>query len=279
MNERPGPTNIRQRLDDLFLAPLQEVDAQQRAHLESHKRADGEVVWILLSTALLLTIQRYWVIGGSQQLSVDAVASVLPAAAAVEWRSVAIAPENAQLVRLGHWAFGNFVVYVLFPVLLACFVLKRRLSDYGAKLRGALQCWWIYALMYLGILPFVIGVSFTDSFRHTYPFYKLADGESLWPRFLIWEVLYAIQFFSLEFFFRGFMLHGTKRRFGLYAIFVMTIPYCMIHFGKPWPETCGAIGAGVILGFMSLKTRSIWLGAVLHIAVAWTMDTAALLQR
>ena len=56
----------------------------------------------------------------------------------------------------------------------------------------------------------------------------------------------------------------------------MTVPYCMIHFGKPMPETFGAIGAGVVLGFMSLKTRSIWLGAMLHVAVAWSMDAAAL---
>jgi len=31
-----------------------------------------------------------------------------------------------------------------------------------------------------------------------------------------------------------------------------------------------------VLGFMSLKTRSVWLGAALHIAVAATMDWLAL---
>jgi membrane protease YdiL (CAAX protease family) len=85
-----------------------------------------------------------------------------------------------------------------------------------------------------------------------------------------------LQFVSLEFFFRGFMLHGCRRRFGAYSIFAMTIPYCMIHYHKPLPETFSAIAAGVILGYMSLRTRSIWLGAALHIAVAWTMDAAAL---
>ncbi len=37
--------------------------------------------------------------------------------------------------------------------------------------------------------------------------------------------------------------------------------------------------AGVLLGFMSLKTRSIWLGAALHISVAWVMDFASLYRR
>ncbi|MCA9147548.1 MAG: CPBP family intramembrane metalloprotease, partial [Planctomycetales bacterium] len=84
---------------------------------------------------------------------------------------------------------------------------------------------------------------------------------------------------ALEFFFRGFMIHGTKRQFGPYCVLVMMVPYCMIHFTKPLPETFGAIIAGVVLGLMSLKTRSIWLGAALHIAVAWSMDVAALLSR
>jgi membrane protease YdiL (CAAX protease family) len=57
------------------------------------------------------------------------------------------------------------------------------------------------------------------------------------------------------------------------------VPYCMIHFAKPLPETFGAIIAGVVLGFMSLATRSIWMGALLHIAVALTMDLAALGRR
>jgi membrane protease YdiL (CAAX protease family) len=96
---------------------------------------------------------------------------------------------------------------------------------------------------------------------------------------MVWELLYAVQFLALEFFFRGFLVHSLRRRFAAYAVLVMTVPYCMIHFGKPMTETLGAIGAGVLLGFMSLKTRSIWMGAALHIAVAWSMDAAALWRR
>ena len=56
----------------------------------------------------------------------------------------------------------------------------------------------------------------------------------------------------------------------------MMVPYCMIHFGKPMPETLAAIAAGIILGFMSLKTRSVWMGAALHVSVALSMDLCAL---
>jgi membrane protease YdiL (CAAX protease family) len=130
--------------------------------------------------------------------------------------------------------------------------------------------------MILVMTPLVLWASQGERFRETYPFYRLATGEPLWPRFVAWEVLYALQFVALEFFFRGYVLHGVRHRFGAYSIFVMMVPYCMIHFAKPLPETCGAIIAGIVLGFMSLATRSIWMGALLHIAVALTMDFAAI---
>ena len=43
---------------------------------------------------------------------------------------------------------------------------------------------------------------------------------------------------------------GLRRHFGSGAIFVMIVPYCMIHYGKPMTETLGAIGAGAGIGFV-----------------------------
>ena len=45
------------------------------------------------------------------------------------------------------------------------------------------------------------------------------------------------------------------------------------------PETIGAVFAGIILGALSLKSRSIWLGVAIHYSVAITMDLAALWQK
>ena len=88
-----------------------------------------------------------------------------------------------------------------------------------------------------------------------------------------------MQFFGLEFFFRGFLLHSLKPSLGPYAIFVMTVPYCMIHFGKPMPETFAAIFAGVFLGWLSFKNGNIWMGLVLHCTVALSMDVLALYNK
>ena len=83
----------------------------------------------------------------------------------------------------------------------------------------------------------------------------------------------------LEFFFRGFLLHACRPAFGANAVFVMCVPYLMIHFAKPWPEATGAILFGLFLGILALRSRSIWGGAAVHMTVALSMDMLALMQR
>ena len=53
----------------------------------------------------------------------------------------------------------------------------------------------------------------------------------------------------------------------------------MIHFAKPPLEAFSAIIGGTVLGFLSLKTKSVWWGAALHISIAAAMDLLALGQR
>ena len=81
-----------------------------------------------------------------------------------------------------------------------------------------------------------------------------------------------MQFLGLEAFFRGFLVFGLYPRLGVYAVPVMVIPYTMIHFGKPAPETFAAVIAGFILGYLALKSRSFLWGWMLHWGVAITMD-------
>ncbi len=185
---------------------------------------------------------------------------------------------NNQLFYLGYWVAVVFSCYFIFPVLLIKLFFKEQLSNYGLSFKGIFKSYKLYIIFFLFMLPLVILVSFSESFQLKYPFYN-PSGESLWPNFFIWQCLYFVQFFALEFFFRGFMLHGTKNKFGFYSIFIMMIPYCMIHFEKPMPETIAAIIAGLVLGTLSLKSKSIWLGVLIHYSVAITMDLAALYQK
>jgi membrane protease YdiL (CAAX protease family) len=97
--------------------------------------------------------------------------------------------------------------------------------------------------------------------------------------FLGWEFLYLTQFVCLEFFFRGFVLNALRPAIGANAVWVMCVPYLMIHFPKLWLEATGAILFGLFLGILALRSRSIWGGVFVHAGVAVTMDVAALIKK
>jgi membrane protease YdiL (CAAX protease family) len=174
------------------------------------------------------------------------------------------------------WVGCRVFCYLLIP-LGALLVLGHNPLDFGLGVRGVSQHGSLYFLLAVIMLPIVVAVSFFPAFQWYYPFHDYA-GQSM-RGLLTWEVLYALQFITLEFFYRGFLLFSLERYLGVYAIFVMVIPYGMVHFGKPFVETLAAIPAGVVLGALALRTRSIWPGAALHIAVGWSMDLLSLYHR
>lgn len=231
---------------------------------------------ICITVALCLSLIKYL---GDPNFFLISLQNLGLSSMALKFNDLISFDQDAELWRLIHWISCVIFFYIVPPFILIRFVFKEKLSVYGLSLKGAFKDVKIYLLMLCVMIPLVLYFSRTESFQARYPFYDLKPGESFYPNLLIWEILYFIQFFALEFFFRGFMLHGTKQRFGFYSVFVMTIPYCMIHFGKPFPETIAAIIAGVVLGTLSLKSRSIWLGVAIHYSVAITMDLCSLWQK
>lgn len=181
-----------------------------------------------------------------------------------------------ELAGLAYWSFTRSFGYLVVPAIILLLWRRERFRDYGLRLRGFLSHAWIYALFFGIVLVAVVIVSQTGEFSNYYPFYRLANRS--WKDFFLWEVLYATQFFTLEFFFRGFLVSAGREAMGSSVIVAMVVPYCMIHFGKPWAEALAAILAGVVLGTLALKTRSIWSGFLIHVTVAVSMDLAALLQ-
>ena len=181
-----------------------------------------------------------------------------------------------QLMGFGWWSLFRVLGYLVVPALVAVFVFREPLREHGLETKGFLDHAWIYALSFVVVFLCVAVLARNDAhFQSYYPFYRLSSRS--WADFWMWELLYAAQFFSLEFFFRGFWLRSMKPSMGSYAIFAMVVPYCMIHFGKPLLETMAAIFAGIVLGTLSMKTRSIWSGFLIHVSVAISMDMAALL--
>jgi membrane protease YdiL (CAAX protease family) len=272
---------LRRLWNYLIVEPLARIDAEQREFMArpEARRADVKVILVMITAALVMTAQHYFGGGILYSVAIDLLKKWgKPELAQYIYDWIAD-PETSEIAVWSYWAIFSFVTYFFVPWFVIVVVFRERLGDYGFKPYGALKDWPIYIVFLCVMWPLLFWVSGHKHFQNTYPFYQLRPGESLWPYFWIWEACYFLQFVGLEFFFRGFMVHGTKHRFGVYCIFVMAVPYCMIHFQKPLLETCGALIAGIVLGYMSLKTRSIWMGAAIHMTVAISMDFLSLWQK
>jgi membrane protease YdiL (CAAX protease family) len=178
------------------------------------------------------------------------------------------------LLDLGFWVATRTLGFLVVPGLAIRLLLRQRIMDYGLRAGGLAQQLPAYGLLFALVLPLLAAAATRPEFVAYYPFYRRA-GES-WFDLLFWELLYAFQFFGVEFFFRGFLSMAAQRSLGSHAAAAAMVPYCMVHFTKPLLEVLGAIPAGLVLGLLALRARSIWGGVLLHVAVAWTMDALAL---
>ncbi|MDB4977793.1 MAG: hypothetical protein JWN48_6134, partial [Myxococcaceae bacterium] len=171
-------------------------------------------------------------------------------------------PRYAQLVELSVWVLVRLVAFFVLPALAIRFVLHERVVDSGLRIRGLRGHLTGYLLLFALVLPCIALAASRPEFTRYYPFYSLASASL--GDLLYWELLYALHFVALEFFFRGFWLTACRRSFGSQAVYVALAPYCMIHFSKPLLEVLAAIPAGIVLGLMAMRARSIWGGAALH---------------
>jgi membrane protease YdiL (CAAX protease family) len=230
--------------------------------------------------ALILTMQEYYGqragVAGSRSFFED---TVHPWLSRMEVRHPRIQlAKFEELYGFAWWAGARVFGYTVVPFGVWKIAFREdSLLDLGLRVRGFWKHTWIYALSLVIVLPAMWLVSRQPDFANYYPFYKTASRS--WFDCLCWEAMYFAQFFGLEMFFRGFFLGVLRRSFGSGAIFAMAVPYCMIHFQKPYLEVNGAIIAGIWLGSLSMNTKSIYQGVLLHVTVAGLMDWLALSHR
>lgn len=238
--------------------------------------ADRRVVIVLLTAAIALTLNNFaaddpaWLVSALDAVGADGLARRLHAAVTTS--------ASAARNDLTFWAVVQISSYVVPAALVIRFVLRERLADHGVRVRGSLRYAAPYAALYACALPAIALASTTAEFQARYPFLPFAAGDA-WRPLLGWWALYALQFCALEFFFRGFIVHGLAPRLGYLSVFVMAVPYNMLHYGKPMLEAVAAIVGAIVLGVLALRSRSIWWGAALHICVALTMDILSLSHR
>jgi len=178
-----------------------------------------------------------------------------------------LAPIAAHL----YWFGASLLFYGVVP-LAALVLLREPLGEYGLG-PGRWRLGLSVAVFFIAVmLPVVLAVSRSAAFASHYPLARPA-GQSL-GLFVPFELGYAAYFVAWEHVFRSFLLFGLYRRVGLHAVYLQTLPFVLLHFGKPELEALASVLAGVGLGYLALHARSFWWGTLVHTAVALAMDLA-----
>jgi len=137
--------------------------------------------------------------------------------------------------------------------------------------------WQPYALMLLIMVPLITFASSQPDFLHMYPKLKQVaftdniSRHSWWYK-LLYEFSYGVDFFTIELFFRGFLVFAFVRYVGADAVLPMAVFYCSIHFGKPLFECISSFFGGMLLGIIAYRTQSILGGIMVHLGIAWMME-------
>jgi uncharacterized protein len=288
--ENTAPQHLFHRLACLhprrILSALDQLDQQQPSYSLNRPAALRRVLMVLATVSVCLLLLHY----AKYSSNLDLLLQLLASAQEL--------PQNHYLVRLrasgweelcgyGWWTFIHLIAFIIIPFAVIRWLLVPQsqragqgalhIADFGWRWNSTASHWRGYLLLLSPILVFVVLVSMGEDFVNHYPFYRTA-GRS-WLDLLLWECLYLSQFVFLEFFFRGYMLNALRPALGANAIWVMCVPYMMIHLPKLWLEATGAILFGLFLGILALQSRSIWGGVMVHAGVAISMDIAALLRK
>lgn len=140
-----------------------------------------------------------------------------------------------------------------------------------------------YFLMLLIMLPLIVLVSYNPAFIRQYPMYKVSSahiylGVPEWVTVAIYETAYGLDFITVEYLFRGFMVLALAKFLGRSAVITMAVVYCVLHFGKPAGEAMSSIFGGYLLGVVAYETKSVWGGIIVHMGIAWMMEIVAFVR-
>ena len=215
---------------------------------------DAQVVVVLTAAVALVFVQ---LAVGDRDFFRSELATFVPEA----WRGLA---------AWGWWFGTQGVTGFVVPVLILVLGFGRRPSEIGLG-AGDGKLALILAGLYLPLVAVGTWIlSDGAAFQAQYPHYDLAARD--WGVFLIYEALFLFYWIGWEYLWRGFVLFGTARVFGVYAIFVQMVPFALLHADKPPAEAFLSILGGVALGALVWRCRAFWIAVPIHAAQMMILD-------
>jgi membrane protease YdiL (CAAX protease family) len=164
-------------------------------------------------------------------------------------------------------AFDRFVLFFLVPLLVVVLGFRERPSRYGLRMGD----WRI------GLPLAVVGCALMTPVAlwfATQPDARAYYGPS-WSSLPDVLATNAVDLFSAEFLFRGFLMLTLVRAMGAIGVLVATVPFVFTHLTKPELELISTLIGGMVYGWLAWRTSSIVWGALAHTYILTLLTAAA----
>jgi membrane protease YdiL (CAAX protease family) len=152
-----------------------------------------------------------------------------------------------------------FLYYGVFPILVIIIILRKNPLDFGLRW-GQPKIWGIHVIVICAIAAAILYASSFSTELQAY--YQKADF-SLLNYFL----LNCVSLSAQEFMYRGFLLFGLMEKLKEGSILLQTIPFVLMHLGKPELETVSTIITGILFGYVAYRGKSFWPAFIIHLFI------------
>ena len=196
---------------------------------------------------------------------------------------------NYSQMSTGDKVFYRQMVFNLkriLPFLIIFYAVKRKYDKednhlFGLRFKG--MSYKPFFIMLLLMVPLIALASYLPDFQKSYPQYKFwlydgAFGMTPLQAAGVFELVYGLDFTSIELLYRGALVVSMSRVLGRETVLPMAGAYVVLHFGKPLGESISSFFGAFILGVHALAKRNIFGGIIIHAGIAYLMEIAAIWQ-
>lgn len=161
-----------------------------------------------------------------------------------------------KLLGAFHSPIPQLLVFLIIP-LMSLYFMGEPPKKYGFQI-GNWKEGLSYAIISVGLLaPLLLWASTMESFTRYYQG-RLDTG------FLWMVVRYGLYMLAWEFILRGYIYFSLEEKVGTLAIWLQSVPFAVAHIGKPPAEALTCFFGGLVLGYMSYKSRSFVYAFLVH---------------
>ncbi len=179
----------------------------------------------------------------------------------IDWKIATLTVVSTTLLLLDKYhtftvskLLDRTILYLLIPLLFVIFIFRESPATYGFQLgdwRTGLNLTIGGILLMTPILWWLLRADGTMSSYYAH----LLPG-------LPWNTF--LDLFGWEFLFRGWLLFGYARKFGVEALWLQAVPFALAHAGKPEIETLSTIFGGFAFGWVAWRTKSFLYPFLIH---------------